>query len=222
MGVELSVVVPIYNEEAVIDVFFKTAEPILKSTNKSYEFICVDDGSKDNSFRILCELARQNKAIKIVKFSKNFNKESAVTAGLNFASGKAVIVMDADLQHPPELIPQFIDKWQEGYDVVYGNRINRKKLGLIKNLTARMFYYIHNKISKDSIEQGACDFRLMDRKVVNEINKLKEKSRFMKVLMSWVGFKTIGIDFEVPSRAAGTTKWNYWKLWNFAIDGLTA
>lgn len=222
MSVDISIVVPMFNEEEVVGIFFNRVQPLLESTGKSFEYVCVDDGSRDNTFKILYGLANKNKNIKVVKFSRNFNKEAALTAGMSFASGRAVIVIDADLQNPPELILEFIKKWEEGYDVVVGKRLERTDESAIKKFFSSCFYSIFNKISKDKIPQSIGDFRLMDRKVVDEINKINEKCRFMKGLMTWVGFNTAYVEYSVQERVAGKTKWNYWKLWNFAIDGITA
>jgi glycosyltransferase involved in cell wall biosynthesis len=217
----LSVVVPMYNEEEAADLFFKRIVPVLKSITPDYEIVCVDDGSSDRTLAHLTRHHVRDGRIKVLSLSRNFGKDTALSAGLDHASGQAVIPIDADLQDPPELIAEMMAKWREGYDVVYARRSHRDSDNMQKRVTAGLFYRIHNWIADVSIPDNTGDFRLMDRRVVEAIKHLPEKTRFMKGLFAWVGFKQTGIEYRREARAAGTTKWRYWKLWNFAIDGIT-
>ena len=220
---DISLIVPMYNEHEVIDIFFKEIKKILaKIPQYSYEIICVNDGSKDNTLDILKNYAQKDKRIKIISFSRNFYKEQALFAGLEYSKGRAVIPMDADLQDPPELILEFIKKWEEGYDVVYGMRADRSDDGFFKRISALAFYKMYNLIADRPVPYNTGDYRLMSRKVVEAVKQIKEKKLFMKGVFNWVGFKSYGVSYKRPQRAAGTTKWNYWKLWNFALDGITA
>ena len=221
-GALLSIVVPIFNEEDTLDIFIETVKKHLTYNSIRYEIIFVNDGSQDGTLRTALALQAKQPLIRVVNLSRNFGKEAAMSAGLEYAKGDAVIVMDVDLQEPPELIPEMIEKWREGYDVVYGKRISRQSDSPFKRLTAGLFYKGFNKIADFKIPADVGDFRLMDRAVVNALNALPERVRFMKGLFAWVGFKTYALEFERQERQAGTTKFNYWKLWNFAIDGFTS
>ena len=221
--VDLSIIVPMYNEEENIDLFFKSVQTVLKKIKElTYEFICINDGSQDKTLDILKKYAKKDKSVKIISFSRNFKKEQALYAGLEHCTGKAAIVIDVDMQDPPELIEEFVQKWKEGFEVVYGIRTDRNADTFLKKITANSFYKIHNLISETKIPDNVGDFRLMDRKVINSVLKIKEKKLFMKGIFNWVGFKSIGIQYKRQQRAAGSTKWNYWKLWNFALDGITS
>lgn len=217
----LSIVVPMYNEEAVLDAFFARMLPVLEETGETYEIIFVDDGSRDRSVEIVLDRRVLDPRIKLISLSRNFGKENALTAGLDHASGRAVIPVDADLQDPPELILQFVDKWREGYDVVYGVRARRDRDTRLKRLSARVFYSAMRRLVGFEMPANAGDYRLMDRRVIDALGGLREQNRFMKGLFAWVGFRQIGIPYERPERAAGKTKFGYWKLWNFALDGFT-
>lgn len=217
----LSVVVPMYNEEDGAAIFFAAIEPVLQSVTASYEIICIDDGSKDNTLRILMQHNQRDARIKVLSLSRNFGKDTALSAGLDYSTGQAVIPIDADLQDPPRLIPRMVEKWREGYEVVFARRAERDTDHRHKRITAGLFYRIFNKVADVSIPENTGDFRLMDRRVVDAVKNLPEKTRFMKGLFAWVGFKQIGLDYRREERAAGVTKWNYWKLWNFALDGIT-
>lgn len=219
---KISLVVPVYNEEASIDPFLKVARGVLRETASPSQIIFVDDGSTDATLQALRAAKRDHPEICIISLSRNFGKEAALTAGLDFAQGDVTIPMDVDLQDPPELIHSFLDHWRQGFDVVYGVRTRRDGDGFVKRVTAGWFYRVFNSLSRTSIPYNAGDYRLMDRRVVDEIKKLRERNRFMKGLMAWPGFRTIGVPFERQPRAAGATTWNYWKLWNFALDGLTS
>ena len=219
---EISIVVPLYNEEKNIDYLFERLVTVLNKINSSYEIICVNDGSKDDTLECLIEKNRYNPAIKIVNLSRNFGKEIALTAGIDYATGAAVIPIDADLQDPPELIEELVAKWREGYDVVYATRRTRQGETWLKRLTANTFYRIIGKISRVPIPRNTGDFRLLDRKVVEAIKQLPERTRFMKGLFAWIGFKQTSILFDRQPRFQGNTTWNYWKLWNLALDGIAS
>lgn len=221
-NVEISVVIPMYNEEPNIDYLFERLVSVLVRLNMKYEIICVNDGSRDNTLKFLVEHHYRNPAIKVVNLSRNFGKEIALTAGIDYTTGAAVIPIDADLQDPPELIEQLIAKWREGYDVVYGTRRSRQGESWIKRFTASAFYRTIGKLSHTQIPPNTGDFRLLDRRVVNALKQMPERNRFMKGLFAWVGFKQTSILYDRPQRYQGTTKWNYWRLWNFAIDGIAA
>ncbi|MEA5508265.1 glycosyltransferase family 2 protein [Crocosphaera sp. UHCC 0190] len=220
--VEISIILPCYNEEEGIDLLFERLLGVLDTLNVTYEVVCVDDGSKDQTLQRLIDYHHRYPAIKVVSLSRNFGKDIALTAGLENAQGQAMIPLDADLQDPPELIEQMIAKWREGYDVVYAKRRSRQGESFIKQLTANAFYRIISRISSVPIPRDTGDFRLLDRRVVDALKRMPERTRFMKGLFAWVGFKQTYITFDRPNRHQGTTKWNYWKLWNFALDGITS
>ena len=219
---EISIVVPLYNEEKNIDYLFERLTSVLNKITSSYEIVCVNDGSKDNTLECLIEQNRYNPAIKVVNLSRNFGKEIALTAGIDYATGAAVIPIDADLQDPPELIEELVAKWQEGYDVVYATRRTRKGETWLKRFTADAFYQMIGKMSRVPIPRNTGDFRLLDRKVVEALKQLPERTRFMKGLFAWVGFKQTSILFDRQPRFQGQTTWNYWKLWNLALDGIAS
>ena len=218
--VEISIIVPLYNESEGIKHLFARLIPVLQRLKTSYEIICINDGSQDNTLEKLLEFARQNKAIKIINLSRNFGKEIALTAGIDYAKGAAVIPIDADLQDPPESIEQLVDKWREGYDVVYATRRSRRGETWLKKISAKAFYSTIGKMSRVPIPANTGDFRLLDRRVVEAIKKLPERTRFMKGLFAWVGYKQTSVLFDREPRYSGKTTWNYWKLWNFALDGI--
>lgn len=218
----ISIVVPMYNEEAVFHTLFRELEETLSQLDVTYEIICVDDGSKDKTRELLMAKTQQDPRVKAVILSRNFGKEAAMTAAIDYATGDAVIPIDADLQDPPELIGQMIEKWREGFDVVYAKRVSRATDTPMKRSTAGLFYRVFNMLSEIPIPENVGDYRLMDRRVVDAIKLLPEKDRFMKGLFCWPGFSNTAIEFERPERAEGETKFNYWKLWNFAINGITS
>jgi polyisoprenyl-phosphate glycosyltransferase len=221
-NVELSVIVPMYNEEQNIDYLFERLVSALNPLKIKYEIVCVNDGSKDRTLNCLIEYHHRNPAIKVVNLSRNFGKEIALTAGIDYAIGAAVVPIDADLQDPPELIEELIAKWREGYDVVYATRRSRRGESWIKRLTAKIFYQTIESMSPVPIPRNTGDFRLLDRRVVDTLRQLPEHNRFMKGLFAWVGFNQTSILYDRPQRYKGVTKWNYWRLWNFAIDGITS
>lgn len=220
--VELSVVVPLYNEELNIDYLFERLVTVLSRLNMKYEIICVNDGSNDNTLERLIEYHHQNPEIKVVNLSRNYGKEIALSAGLDYANGNAVVPIDADLQDPPELIAELVEKWREGYDVVYATRRSREGESWVKRFTANVFYRTLDSISSVPIPRDTGDFRLLDRRVVDALKQMPERNRFMKGLFAWVGFKQTSVLYDRPSRYKGETTWNYWQLWNLAIDGFTS
>jgi glycosyltransferase involved in cell wall biosynthesis len=218
----ISLICPCYNEQEVIGYFLSSVTPILESFDKPYEIIFINDGSRDNTFNVLLNTKKQYPRIRIINLSRNFGKEAAMTAGLDVCQGEVVIPIDVDLQDPPELIKEFIHEYENGYDVVVAKRVDRTSDSFAKKLSAAYFYKLHNKISQVTIPDNVGDYRLMSRKVVTEIQKLPENQRFMKGLFAWVGFKTAVVEYVRPPRKAGTTSFNGWKLWNFALDGITS
>jgi polyisoprenyl-phosphate glycosyltransferase len=216
----LSLVVPVFNEEAALESFLDRVVPIVKRTTTDYEIVCVNDGSSDGSLVKLAMARVANPRIKIVDLSRNFGKEAALTAGLRYASGDAVIPLDADLQDPPELIPDLVAKWREGYDMVVAVRRDRGSDSLAKRGTANLFYRVMRRLSDVPVLAHAGDFRLIDRKVVEALKLLPERTRFMKGMFAWIGFRQATITYVRPARVAGRSNWRYWGLWNFALDGL--
>ena len=212
--------VPCYNEQDNLDRFVTELKQILRTVSNPYEILFIDDGSNDDSLSILGELARQDRCIKVIALSRNFGKEAALTAGLDYATGDAVIPVDADLQDPLELIPQMLLRWRSGADMVLAQRISRKQDGWFKRWSAQLFYRVMRRLSKTPMPRNVGDFRLMDRQVVDAIRQLPERTRFMKGLFSWPGFHTEVIEFSRPGRHAGHSKWNLWRLFNHALDGL--
>ncbi len=223
----LSIVIPCYNEEAAAPIFYaeiqKTLAVLKKDKKISTELIFVDDGSKDRTSDVLRELASKDRNVHYILFSRNFGKESAMLAGLEKASGDFVAVMDADLQDPPDLLPEMIDCILSGeYDCAGSRRVTRKGEPPVRSLFARMFYKLMGKITDVEIVDGARDFRVMTRIMVNAILELKERNRFSKGLFPWVGFRTKWFEYENRERVAGETKWNFWKLFLYSIDGIVA
>jgi glycosyltransferase involved in cell wall biosynthesis len=219
----LSIVVPAYNEETVIEGFNRRLAVVRRKLALPSEVIFVNDGSSDNTLRLLRRLRAGDPTIGIVDLSRNFGKEIALTAGLDHARGDAVVVIDADLQHPPELIPKFIDRWrEEDADVVYGQRLSRAGESAARKLSARVFYRGINALSDRPIPVDAGDFRLLSRRVVDALSGIRERHRFMKGLFAWIGYRQVPLPYEADPRFAGVTKWNYWKLWNFSIEGVTS
>ncbi|MGI9502387.1 MAG: glycosyltransferase family 2 protein, partial [Geminicoccaceae bacterium] len=216
----LSLIVPLYNEAQALDEFFAVVIPILGKTSEDYEVICVNDGSQDETLPRLRQICQANPRIKVINLTRNFGKEVALTAGLDFAQGDAVIPIDADLQDPPELIPVLIEKWRQGYDMVTTVRKDRRSDSIAKRLSADFFYKLVARMSVTPIPPHSGDYRLMDRKVVDALKQLPERTRFMKGLFGWLGFQQTAVPYERPSRSAGQTKWNYWKLWNLGLEGI--
>lgn len=219
----LSLVVPVFNEEETVRLFVdKVSEVFSRQPSIELEFVFINDGSTDGTLDCLVECQRLDPRLTIVDLSRNFGKEAALTAGLQAASGQIVVPIDVDLQDPPELILEMIDKWREGYEVVLGRRVNRDSDTWSKRTSANWFYRIHNAMSAPRLPENVGDFRLIDRCVVDALNTLPESRRFMKGLFAWIGFRTCYVDYVRPERVAGTTKFNGWKLWNFALEGITS
>jgi len=218
----ISIIIPCYNEESAIDIFLARITPILNDLNYSYELIFINDGSSDDTLSMLLEAQKRDENIRIINLSRNFGKEAALTAGLDSAIGSAMIPIDVDLQHPPEIIKTFVDRWQDGYDVVVGKRLNRAGESFFKKMTAKLFYNLHNKISDIEIPRDIGDYRLMSRKVVDALKLLPENQRFMKGIFAWVGFKTTVVEYEQEVRVTGSSSFNGWNLWNFALNGITS
>lgn len=219
----ISLVIPCFNEEEAIPSLLERLRGVAAGMPEfAFEFLFVDDGSSDGTATVLTSARAQDERIAVVQLSRNFGKEAALTAGLDFARGDAVIPIDADLQHPPELIADMIRHWQQGYEVVLARRINRKHDSRTKRASARWFYRLHNAIADINIPDDVGDFRLLDRMVVDALAHLPERRRFMKGLFAWVGFHTATIDYEPNERSAGTSKFSGWRLWNFALEGITS
>lgn len=221
---KLSIVVPCYNEENVIETFYnKLMEITAKISDKyDYEVIFVDDGSKDETFSKMKSLRAKNNKIKIISFSRNFGKEAGIHAGLSNSTGELTVVMDADLQHPPEILLDMIKYLEEGYDTVATRRRNRKGEPIFKSFCARMFYKLINNFMEVKLEEGAQDFRMMKRNVVDAILSLDEYNRFSKGIFNWVGFKCKYIEIDNVKRVAGNTKWSFGSLWKYAMEGITS
>ena len=220
---KISIIVPCYNEEEAIPYFYNEINKIVKEMKYNFEIIFVNDGSKDKTIEIIKDLSKKDKNIKYINLSRNFGKESAMLAGLELSSGDYITIMDADLQDPPALIPEMIRLIkEEGFDCVGTRRVTRKGEPPIRSFFARMFYKIINKMSKVEMVDGARDFRLMTRQMVNSILELKEYNRYSKGLFSFVGYKTKWLEYENINRIAGTTKWSFWKLFIYAIEGIVS
>jgi len=218
----LSLVVPMFNESGNVDGLFARLAEVMAEIGETYEIVCVDDGSRDDTVARAVEHHGRDPRIKVVELSRNFGKELALTAGLQHAAGQAVVMIDADLQHPPELIKDMLAKWRQGYEMVIAVRRGRDDESPFKRAGARAFYHLFAKVSEVTLPQGAGDFRLLDRKVVDVLNAMPEHTRFMKGLYAWVGFRQTSIPYDVAPRAAGTTKFNAFRLWRLAIDGITS
>ncbi|RAK60848.1 glycosyltransferase [Phenylobacterium hankyongense] len=221
-GRRLSVVIPMHNEEAVLAALFERLDAAMADLGVELEIVCVDDGSRDGTFELLTARAATDRRLRILALSRNFGKEAALTAGLSEATGDLVVPFDADLQDPPELIAEFLALWEQGYDVVYGVRADRRSDTRLKRLSATLFYRVFNALSDHPIPASTGDFRLMDRKVVDALMQLPERNRFMKGLFAWVGYRQVGVPYVRPARAAGASSWGYSKLWRFALDGVTS
>jgi polyisoprenyl-phosphate glycosyltransferase len=218
----LSLVVPVFNEEESIDIFLEALEPLMKRDGLRFEIVFVNDGSRDNTLGRLLDRSAGDRRLRVVNLSRNFGKEAALTAGIDHARGDVIVPMDIDLQDPPELIEPFMMRWREGYDIVYGVRTQRTWDTAAKRLSAGWFYRVFNSMSPVRIPANVGDFRLVDRRAVEVLRQLPERNRFMKGLFAWVGFNSIGVPYERPRRAAGSSKFNLWRLWNFALDGLVS
>lgn len=219
----ISLVVPCFNEGAGVLVFHAAVSSVARSMpGFDFEFLFVDDGSRDDTLHHLVGLKEADQRVRVVELSRNFGKEAALSAGLDFASGDAVIPMDADMQDPPGLIPALADAWVAGAEVVLARRSDRRSDALLKRVTARFFYRLHNRVSDIKIPENVGDFRLMDRVVIDALRKLPERQRFMKGLFAWVGFRTVVVDYARPVRHQGQSKFSGLRLWNLAVEGITS
>lgn len=218
----ISIVVPVYNEEEVLPEFHQRLSAVLSEIPARREIVYVNDGSVDRTRLVLERLRRGDPAVAIVDFSRNFGKEIALTAGLDHASGDAVVIIDADLQDPPELIPELIERWRQGYDVVSAKRISRAGEPWLKRATAFAFYRVMRWVSRIELPEDTGDFRLMSRRAVDSLTSLREQHRFMKGLFAWIGYSHVSVPYERDVRFAGKSKWNYWKLWRLSLEGITS
>jgi len=221
-AVELGVVIPCFNEAEVLTSCHERVREALSSLGVSYRVLYVDDGSRDETYAALRDLAARDRHVALLKLARNFGKEAALTAGLDALDADAVVVMDADLQDPPELLPAFWSRYKEGFDVVYGVRRSRQGEAWLKRATAGAFYRVLGAMSATPVPRDVGDFRLLSRRALEALRRLPERQRFMKGLFAWIGFRQIGIPYDRAPRAAGRTKWNYWRLWNFALEGITS
>ncbi|WP_333887516.1 glycosyltransferase family 2 protein [Clostridium sp.] len=217
-----SIIVPLYNEELVIDETYKRLKNIMDSTLESYELLFVNDGSSDATRKKVEQICVKDMNVKLVNFSRNFGHQCAITAGMEVSTGKAVVVIDADLQDPPEVILEMIKKWKEGYHVVYGKRIKREGESFLKKFTAKTFYRILKNMTSVDIPVDTGDFRLIDRKVCNTLNSLPEKNRYVRGLVSWIGYKQTFVEFVRQERFAGNSKYPIKKMIKLALDGITS
>jgi glycosyltransferase involved in cell wall biosynthesis len=210
------------NEARTLPALAAAIEAALAGLDLDWEVVFVDDGSTDDSMERVRELHARDPRWKAISFSRNFGKEFATTAGLHYARGDAVVIMDADLQHPPAVVREFVARWREGYDIVFGQRLDRKTDGLVRRLAARGFYDLFRRISGTTLPEGAGDFRLLDRKVVDALNRFRERVRFNKGLFAWVGYRSVGVPYDVAPRDQQNSRWATRRLWQFAIDGVTS
>jgi glycosyltransferase involved in cell wall biosynthesis len=218
----ISIVVPVYNEEEVLTEFHETVVKALTVIAVDLEIVYINDGSTDNTLAVIHGLRAGDDRVTLIDLSRNFGKEIALSAGLHKAAGDAVVIIDADLQDPPELIPELIDEWQNGYDVVYARRNRRDGESILKKTTAHLFHKILQHVGKFTIPEDTGDFRILSRRAVNALNTFKEQHRFMKGLFAWIGFRQKAVYYRRDRRHAGQSKWSYWRLWNFALEGLTS
>lgn len=221
---KISAVIPMYYEQEVANKCYERLKKVFDEISKKYDYeiIFINDGSKDNTLKILREIAMSDENVKVLSFSRNFGHQAAVSAGLKYAQGDAILIMDADLQDPPELLPDMIEKWEAGYEVIYGKRKRRKGESIFKLLTAKTFYMTLNKLSDIEIPKDTGDFRLVDKKVVEAINSLPEHNKFLRGLFSWVGFEQYPYEYERQERVAGKTKYPFKKMVKLASDGITS
>ena len=220
---QITIVVPCFNEEEVLRQFHQRVNEVLSSIEDcSFRLLFINDGSRDSTLSMIQQMAEENPKVSYISFSRNFGKESAMLAGLDYADGDAVIIMDADLQHPPELIPEMLRYWREGYEDVCAKRTDRKDEGYVKGKLTNLFYYLLQKSSRTEIQRNVGDFRLLDMRCVAALRLMRERERYTKGLFTWVGFKKKEIPFHVEPRAAGKTTWNYWSLMNLALEGITS
>ena len=217
----LGIVIAAYNESAALPAMHARLAAVLDRIDLPAQVLYVDDGSRDDTWPVMLGLAAADPRVRLLRLSRNFGKELALTAGLDHVDADAVVVLDADGQDPPELLPEFVARWQEGHDVVYGTRATREGESWLKKATARAFYRVMNRVSDTAVPADTGDFRLMSRRVVEALRGLRERQRFMKGLFAWVGYPSTSIVYRREARIAGRSKFNYWRLWNFALEGIT-
>ncbi|CAK6537985.1 MAG: Glycosyltransferase involved in cell wall bisynthesis [Candidatus Midichloria mitochondrii] len=222
MGCKISIIVPVHNEEESIEPFIDNILTVLNKLTDNFEIIFINDGSSDQTLKKIITQRERLPQIKAIDLSRNFGKEAAITAGLDYASGEAVVPIDVDLQDPPTLLEGMVQKWQEGFDIVFAKRVKRNKDSFFKKKTATAFYWLWNKVADTQIPVNVGDYRLLDKKVVLVLRQIREKNRFMKGIFAWVGFKSSVIEFERPERFSSTTSFNFIKLYKLALDGILA
>ncbi len=220
--IEYSIILPVYNEQSTLNNMYAELTKNMTAISNSYEVIFVNDSSSDSSLEILKDLNRKDKHVKIINMSRRFGHQASLSAGIDLARGKAVIMMDSDLQHPPEMIGKLIDKWKEGYEIVYTVRKDTENIGFFDKITSLLFYKISNILTETKLPYGAADFRLIDSKVADALKNIKEKHRFMRGLISWVGFRQIGVEYIAKPRMAGESKYTLKKRLRFASEGITS
>lgn len=220
---KISIIIPMYFEEKTVNEAYKRTKKVFEELKQySYEIVCIDDGSKDKTLQLIENIASKDKNVKVISFSRNFGHQAAITAGLKVVTGDAAVIMDCDMQDPPELIPEMIKLWENGNDVIYAKRKIRKGENKFKLYTAKMFYRLLNKISEIKIPEDTGDFRLADRKVIDVINELPEHNKYLRGLFTWVGFKQVPLEYERQERFAGKTKYSLTKMVKLASDGITS
>ncbi|MEM6301823.1 MAG: glycosyltransferase family 2 protein, partial [Pseudomonadota bacterium] len=219
---DLTVVVPVFNESDSLPAFWQRLDAVLGSLSLSCKILFVDDGSTDSSAQWLADLAARDTRVANLRLSRNFGKEAAMTAGLDYASGRAVVVIDADLQDPPELIPKFVEYWEKGFDVVYGKRESRPGESWLKRTSASLFYRLMDRLSDVPIPRDTGDFRLLSRRALDALIGLREQHRYMKGLFAWIGFPQKAVSYVRAPRQQGKSKWDFWRLWNLALEGITS
>lgn len=217
---ELTVVAPVYNESEILDAFYEEVSKVLHDAGISYEILLVDDGSVDDSWAKMSQIRQADERVSLLKLSRNFGHQLAITAGMDYAAGQSVVIMDADLQDPPSVVPRMVERWREGYDVVYGVRTERAGETLFKKATAAMYYRILRTLTRADIPADAGDFRLLSRRAIDTMKRLPERHRYVRGLTAWVGYPQIGVEYERKARAAGETKFSVRKMMRFAADGI--
>src|SRR5688500_1132201 len=218
----LTVLVPCFNEEATLPLLHGRLVAVLDRLDAEARILYVDDGSRDRTAALVDAFASQDPRVALLKLSRNFGKEVAMSAGLDHADADAIVLIDADLQDPPELIPELVARFREGYDVVYAIRRSRAGESWLKRATASAFYRVIGRLSRTPVPEDTGDYRLLSRRAVEALRQVREQHRFMKGLFGWIGFRQVGVEYDRAPRAAGETKWNYWRLWNFALEGITS
>ncbi|WP_346347740.1 glycosyltransferase family 2 protein [Acidithiobacillus acidisediminis] len=218
----ISIIIPCHNESENLSALYTRISTVMEQIGEPWEMVCINDGSKDDTLAQLLALHREDPRVVVIDLSRNFGKEAALTAGLDHARGDCALPLDADLQDPPEIIPELVAKWKEGYDVVNAVRLSRDGESWFKRASAHAFYRVINRMSDVEIPADTGDFRLLSRSALEALKKLPERRRFMKGLFAWVGFRTTNVYYHREPRYAGKTKWNYWRLWNFAMEGITS